>query len=485
MDRAVIYARISEDKSGEGMAEKRQVEKCRALADLRGWEVIETIHEAASAYTGKRRKGWSEVLDRIKNDRTDIVIAWHLDRIVRSMTELEELILLCENHDVRIATVSGDIDLSTDVGRMVARILAAVARAEVEMKVRRQRARNLQAAESGLYPSGGRRTFGYLTDGTEHPREAEAVRRAVGDVLHGASLASVASHWSDLGLTPTSGLDKWNYSTIKGILTNPKYAGIRTYEGKVYRGEWTPIITESEHYEVKALFEARSRRAGGNPGGRGVTSLLSVIARCVNGHPMHSGKTNGHPRYRCPRGCATSDKDGADELVTSTLALEVFVNPDSVPAIDLNQNLAEDEELADITRRMNGLAALLGEGGITLQEWQIAREPLARRAQELEGRRQVVQLEGEERAARARDALASLSLEERRAALEAWGARVVFLPRGRGRTHRRPMQHYILMSVAGDGERRVILPGPFEDQQAASVIDAAYEIEEAQPVESE
>ncbi|MBC7603903.1 MAG: recombinase family protein, partial [Ramlibacter sp.] len=51
-------------------------------------------------------------------------------RMTRSMLDLEALILLAEAKGVGIATATGDIDLTTDVGRMVARILAAVARAE-------------------------------------------------------------------------------------------------------------------------------------------------------------------------------------------------------------------------------------------------------------------------------------------------------------------------------------------------------------------
>jgi DNA invertase Pin-like site-specific DNA recombinase len=45
--------------------------------------------------------------------------------------------------------VTGDVDLSTDQGRLVARIMGAVARAEVERKGKRQKSANEQRARNG------------------------------------------------------------------------------------------------------------------------------------------------------------------------------------------------------------------------------------------------------------------------------------------------------------------------------------------------
>lgn len=74
---------------------------------------------------------------------------WHVDRLTRSPRELEDVIDLADRHGVELATVSGEIDLATPTGRMVARMLGAAARHEAEHKAERQKRQRRQAAEAG------------------------------------------------------------------------------------------------------------------------------------------------------------------------------------------------------------------------------------------------------------------------------------------------------------------------------------------------
>lgn len=54
--RAVIYVRVSEDKSGEELGVDRQLGDCRALAERRGWQVIDVFADNdTSAAAGKKR----------------------------------------------------------------------------------------------------------------------------------------------------------------------------------------------------------------------------------------------------------------------------------------------------------------------------------------------------------------------------------------------------------------------------------------------
>ena len=65
----------------------------------------------------------------------DAIVAWHSDSLHRSPIELEEFIIVCEQHQLQVVTVqSGAIDLTTPSGRMVARMLGSAARYESEHK---------------------------------------------------------------------------------------------------------------------------------------------------------------------------------------------------------------------------------------------------------------------------------------------------------------------------------------------------------------
>jgi Resolvase, N terminal domain len=74
------------------------------------------------------------MLADIRNGKIQPVVAWHLDRLHRRPVELEDFIALADEKRVALATVTGDVDLSTDNGRLIVRLTGAVARAEVEQK---------------------------------------------------------------------------------------------------------------------------------------------------------------------------------------------------------------------------------------------------------------------------------------------------------------------------------------------------------------
>src|SRR3954451_11332018 len=108
--RAVIYCRQSLDRTGEGLAVTRQREDAEALCRERGWTVLDVITDNdVSASTRKPRPGFVRVLDLVDRGAGEVVVCWHVDRLVRKLADLETVIERCEHSDVKIATVSGDL----------------------------------------------------------------------------------------------------------------------------------------------------------------------------------------------------------------------------------------------------------------------------------------------------------------------------------------------------------------------------------------
>jgi site-specific DNA recombinase len=64
----------------------------------------------------------------------------------RSPRVLEEVIDLHDKRGIALATVTGELDLSSPTGRMLARMLGAAARHEAEHKAERHRRAGLQKA---------------------------------------------------------------------------------------------------------------------------------------------------------------------------------------------------------------------------------------------------------------------------------------------------------------------------------------------------
>src|SRR6266851_1067495 len=159
--RAAIYVRISQDRAGAGLGVARQEEDCRALCERKGWQVARVYEDNdVSAYSRKPRPEWRQLLADISAGRIDAIVCWHVDRLTRSPRELEDVIDLHDTRGVNLATVTGQMDLSTSQGRMVARMLGSAARHEAEHKAERQARERRQKALAGQPHSSGTRGYG-------------------------------------------------------------------------------------------------------------------------------------------------------------------------------------------------------------------------------------------------------------------------------------------------------------------------------------
>jgi site-specific DNA recombinase len=304
--RALIYTRISQDRNGAGLGVGRQLEDCSALADRLRWEVVGHHRDNdVSAYSGRPRPGYRSLLADLETGTANAVLVWHTDRLHRSPIELEDFVVLCERRDVAVQTVqAGPLDLSTPSGRLVARMLGASARYEVEHKSARTKRAQYQAAQAGRW-LGGARPFGWRIDGpttaTIDPEEAREVAAATRAVLEGGSLGGIVADLNARGISTTTGR-QWSYATLRQMLRRPRNAGLAALNGEILGPNLMPaIVTEQEWRQVCAILTDPSRRKAASNRARW---LLAGIARCGTcGQPLRSAaaSTRGISRtiYRC------------------------------------------------------------------------------------------------------------------------------------------------------------------------------------------
>jgi DNA invertase Pin-like site-specific DNA recombinase len=267
MVRAVVYARISKDREGLELGVKRQLEDSRALAARKGWDIVaEEVDDDISATSGRHRPGWGRTLALLEDGQADALVAYSSSRCYRLPRDLEPLLDLAKSRGIQIATVaSGDIDLSTADGRMLAGILVSVDRGEAERISERIRRKLLELARNGA-DKGGPRPFGYEDDRvTVSESEAKLLRRAATDVLGGTSLKAIARRWNEAGVaTPTGLVGSWTGVRVRQILTSPRVAGLRQHggRGKVLlddagepvRAVWPAILDEDVWLQLRSRF---------------------------------------------------------------------------------------------------------------------------------------------------------------------------------------------------------------------------------------
>ncbi|MDP5184778.1 recombinase family protein [Blastococcus sp. BMG 814] len=439
--RALIYARQSLDRSGEGAAVDRQIIDCRRLAEQRGWTVADVITDNdLSASTGKARPGYERLLTAMRAGTVDVVIVWAVDRLTRRLVDLEQVIALCEGTGVRLATVTGDLDLSTDTGRMLARILASVARGEVERKGARQRRANEQRAIAGVM-GWTRRPFGYDRSDVGVvvvEDEAAALKAAAETVLAGGTLAAAVRALDERELATTAG-KPWNVTSLRRALLNPRYAGRVTYGGvDVAAGKWPVILDESTQERLAEVLRDVKRRV---QQGTALRYLLSGLARCgrcdgvMFATPM---KNRGTPYmgYRCPA-CYLSRRLDLVDGVVEAVVLGRLALPDAADLLSPAEDVAGlRAEVGDLLERRDQLAGLLADGLMSAKVVRERSSELTGRIQALQGRisaalgdSPAAQLASAEDVA---EAWAAMSVRERRTVVDLLMA-VTILPAGKGR----------------------------------------------------
>ena len=394
--RAVIYLRISQDRTGAGLGVDRQREDCGALAERNGWEVVETyIDNDLSAYSGKKRPDYRRMLTDLDQGAATVVVAWHTDRLHRSPTELEEYIDLSERRGVNTHTCqAGPIDLSTPSGRMTARILGAVARHESEHKGARVARARQQKAMAGEW-AGGIRPFGWgvptgettkkvdrktgeevevpvLDMSKAVPEEAAAVLHWTDTMLSGGSVRSLVKWCADKGVLSTRG-NPVTHQDMRDMLIRPRNAGIAVYRGKeVGRGKWEPIVPEDKFRAVVAILSDPSRKTNVGAQPKWVGSLLYLCGRDGCGHGLTVTQSGGrqYPSYKCATGHgggrrAEKVDQYVEDVIVERLSRDdaqdlLLPGPDDVDVAGLQ---AESEQ---IRRRMTDLAGLFGAGQLEL-----------------------------------------------------------------------------------------------------------------------
>lgn len=448
--KALVYLRISQDRTGEKAGVDRQRDDCLKRAVERGWEVVrvETDNDI-SASGKKRRPGFEAMLEAVDSGAAQVIIAWALDRLQRNRRDEVRLYELCQKRGARLSLVNGaELDFQTAAGRYVADSLGSVARLEIEMKSDRQKAAQVQAAKSGKRV-GGRRPFGYDADGkTVRDDEAAAIKAGYTAFLAGVPISEIARTWNAAGFTTGQARHKgpnkgepspWQRYSVRMVLSNPRYMGQRAYNGEIVsEAEWPAIVEESTWRAVEAVLKHPDRAAAPKAG----RYLLSGLAFCgVCGAKIHAGGAarRGTRAYRCSGSTghfarmAEPVENYVRDMVVGILSRDDarnLLHDDKRPDVD-----ALRVEALGIRERMDGLAVEFADGALTASQIRTATERLRARLLAVEGQMadagRVDKLGPLIAASDVRAAWDELSLSRQRAVVDLL-MKVTVMPPGRG-----------------------------------------------------
>jgi site-specific DNA recombinase len=478
-ERAVLYARISLDKTGEQVGVQRQLHDMRQLAQARDYEVVAEITENdISASKGLRRPGYERVWQLVTTGQVDHVLVWQSSRLMRSREDRARVISTFGRHEVDIVAVKGpSFDLRSAYGRGLADMMTSFDSMEGEVKAERVSAAIAHLARRG-------KAWGYVPYGWDrigrgvHARhvvnehEAGITRELVDRLLAGESLnelhrdmndrhepAPGYAQWMKIpaelrqqrqakGRRPPT--RKWAKSTIRTLVLRDANVAIRRYRqkdngGTEMPGDWEPIVERARHDRVVALLRAPHRRShsGPRPGARRHL-LTQGIGKCgvcedILRVARRSGRRgNGDRIYLCAgvKGCTGRLQVPVDDLVAHVV-IGRMQQPDA-----LDWLMGDDEHARRLADRCDELQGRLDEAADSQADGKITIRALeritARLTPELEAAQrerdaavQSVDIEVLKQLAgpKADEIWEAMPVSTQRCVLETLGAEVVIMPR--------------------------------------------------------
>ncbi|MGY1651712.1 recombinase family protein [Geodermatophilus sp. SYSU D01119] len=387
-----VYARISQDRDGDGLGVKRQVDDCMAEVERRGWAAAEVyVDDDVSAYTGKTRPAYARMLGDLADGFRDAVVVWHVDRLHRRPVELEHFVATCKQAGVTdVVTVHGDFDLGSGDGLLIARLLSAVAANESDAKRRRGRRKMQEIAEAGRPHGGGTRPFGFEADKVSHRADEAAVIRALtARALAGESLTSL-SRWLDAEGVRTVTGRPWRTTTVRQLLLNPRTYGMRSHRNgeSLTPAVWQPIISAADGEKLRLLLTDPARRT--NRTAR--RYVLSGLCRCgLCGSVMYSVPRFDTRRYLCRSG---TDFGGCGRMAIYADKLERFIVDAVLLRLDspamasaLTGSGHDDEQAASLATAIESDTERLDELALMYAEGEIDRAGMRKARERIEGRR--------------------------------------------------------------------------------------------------
>jgi len=167
MKHIAIYLRVSSQKQDTVSQE----------SELKRWAAAHggSIAWYRDKFTGKtmNRPGWNRLDKAMQQGQVSNVVVWRLDRLGRTAKGLTALFDELYQRKINLVSLRDGIDLSTAAGRMLANVLASIARFETEVRAERVAAGQAAARARGIVWGGSEK--GRMIKGT--PEQVATIRR--------------------------------------------------------------------------------------------------------------------------------------------------------------------------------------------------------------------------------------------------------------------------------------------------------------------
>jgi len=279
------YARVSTEKDEQAHSLKNQVEYFSGFISRNtNWTYVEGyIDEGLSGTSVTKRESFLKMISDAKLKKFDFIITKEISRFSRNTLDSIKYTQELLSYGVGVLFQSDNINTLMPDAELRLTIMSSIAQDEVRKISERVKFGFKRAIEKGVV-LGNNKIWGYTKDNGKliiDEKEAEVVR-LIFDLYatQNVGMRGISTRLDELGIKNNNG-NSFSFSTIKSIITNPKYMGYycgnkthkydyklrdRKYlnqtEWVMYKDEDTvpPIVSEEIWQKANFILKVRSEK---------------------------------------------------------------------------------------------------------------------------------------------------------------------------------------------------------------------------------
>ena len=249
---AGLYSRVStEDQSRFGHSVDEQEDRLKKLCDYKEYKIYKVYREEGVSAKSMKRPMFQEMIQDMRDGKINKIIVYKLDRLTRSIQDLENICKMLEEYNCSLESVSEDINTDTATGKFFIRMTTILAQLEIERCSERTKFGMIGAAKKGHIS--GQPPLGYTKIGNDKTIvidevQAEVVRRIFRLYLDGMSVCSICKLFNEEKVLNRY----WATTTMDKTLSNQLYIGNVVHgkkdskEVQVFEGVVPAIISKSD-----------------------------------------------------------------------------------------------------------------------------------------------------------------------------------------------------------------------------------------------
>ena len=218
-----LYPRVStEDQSRYGHSLDEQEECLKKLCDFKGYEIYKVYREEGVSAKSMNRPKFQEMIKDMKDGKINKIIVYKLDRLTRSIQDLETICNMVEEYNCSLESISEEINTDTATGKFFIRMLTILNQLEIERTSERTKFGLTGAAKKGHFS--GQAPIGYKKVDKKlviDEVESEVVKEIFNSYSKGQSVCAITKQ-----LNEKNSLNRnWRTTTIDRMLSNHTYVG--------------------------------------------------------------------------------------------------------------------------------------------------------------------------------------------------------------------------------------------------------------------